>query len=119
MADMAHTPGPWTLTQRTCSIGCCDDIHEVAGQYPEDAEPCRHIATVNGGNAVWLHEGESEANARLIAAAPDMLALLEELEWNVTEEYFGNQFCPVCDGCKDTRGHAADCKLAELLKRLK
>ena len=76
---MSHTPGPWTLEKRTCSVGCCDDIQHVLAQYPEDSEPCRNIATVDGGNAVWLREGEAESNAKLIAAAPDLLSALQML----------------------------------------
>lgn len=60
MSDLySHTPGPWTT-----------DGHEIF--EPTAARPGCGVAKVNR-----LHE-EHGANARLIAAAPDMLA---ELRW--------------------------------------
>lgn len=66
-AVMGHTPGPWEA-----------DFDDVV-----DSEGYR-IA------AVSEHDGQYEANARLIAAAPDMLAALRD----VTETHNGK-----CDSC--------------------
>lgn len=63
------TPGPWTVELRKCGIGCCDDIAHIYAQYQGDLRPDRHLACVDGGNAVWLREGETQANARLIIEA--------------------------------------------------
>lgn len=84
-----HTPGPWTLKATTCGIGCCDDIQEVYAQYPGDDEPIRQIASVDGGNAVWLREGEAEANDRLIAAAPSLLEACQAAESGLTDAMLG------------------------------
>jgi rubrerythrin len=61
----------------------------------------------------------SHEDARLIAAAPDMLAMLEESEWSGA--YHENpDYCPICVAAKDGfHGHDADCKLGNLLKRIK
>lgn len=78
---VVHTPGPWTLKKKRCGQGCCDDLHEVLAKYEDDsaADPGRPIATVNGGNAVWLREGETDGNAALISAAPELLAACKAL----------------------------------------
>lgn len=68
------TPGPWDLKEMPCGIGCCT-VYDVAATYQDDKVPgTRSVAVVNGGNAVWLREGEDIANARLIAASPDLYA---------------------------------------------
>lgn len=63
---MSHTPGPWEIRNRD-HVG--DNIFSVGG---------RRIANTFGDQS----EGPYAANARLIAAAPD---LLEQLEW-ITEK---------------------------------
>lgn len=72
---VVHTQGPWALKSRRCAQGCCTGLHDVLAQYDDDETPERQVATVNGGNAVWLREGETEGNAALIAAAPELLAM--------------------------------------------
>ena len=56
-----HTPGPWEV----CG-------HDVRGPYAmgDSERPGLHVCTVAGGD---------KANARLIAAAPEMLDLLVKL----------------------------------------
>ncbi len=64
---MAHTPGPWTiLPNRVCVIGPC-------------AEDEGGSALVAMCAAARRDNDECAANARLIAAAPELLAALEEL----------------------------------------
>lgn len=66
-----HTPGPWIAysdpLSRNPSLTCgINGFHPVAGFHsPQDCQ----LATVY----------DVEANARLIASAPDLLAALEEL----------------------------------------
>lgn len=57
---MSHTPGPWRLIDGKSEV--------VAGD-------CYHVAYVKA----WFpeHSEEQEANARLIASAPEMRELLE------------------------------------------
>ncbi len=60
----AHTPGPWRV-----------DAHRqvVTVDYSERTGMSKLIAPTHDG----MPRAEQEANARLIAAAPDMLALLK------------------------------------------
>ena len=59
-----HTPGPWHLSEcagQTTDAGIC-------------AESGLHITDVGG---YGMRDDQNEANARLIAAAPELLAALE------------------------------------------
>jgi hypothetical protein len=63
---MTHTPGPW----RVGAVSTLDPFH--------------HYVNASSGLpiAIVLQHDEREANARLIALAPDMLALCERsLNW--------------------------------------
>jgi hypothetical protein len=71
---MTHTPGPWTAKIEPSHYPGCDDTDLPA--FVRDAD-----------GAVVAHVPESysvgksyEANARLIAAAPDLLSILEDIE---------------------------------------
>lgn len=75
MSKKAHTPGPWHVPSGS-----------FTGLSVEAGEP---IACPGYGGSMsdtqiicglsWLGTEEWEANARLIAAAPDMLEALEEI----------------------------------------
>jgi hypothetical protein len=67
---MAHTPGPWALP-----------TYGAAGSRGARNHPRRvHDFTDDRGNGDPI--GYSEANAKLIAAAPDLLAVCEMvLSW--------------------------------------
>lgn len=65
-----HTPGPWIAKRVRDS--------ETNGDLDIDSVDGYHIAESIGG----LDDGEEEANARLIAAAPDLLhACAAIVEW--------------------------------------
>jgi hypothetical protein len=61
---MAHTPGPWHVVPEAQSPWIVGDAE---GDSIADCEP----------PGPWMSEEEADANARLIAAAPDLLAALE------------------------------------------
>lgn len=62
---MSHTPGPWECTPSQIR----DDLHWITRR-----SSCELTVKVEG----------SEANARLIAAAPDLLAAMEALvDWSL------------------------------------
>ena len=61
--DAKHTPGPWTMGW------------EGAVREPGLGRPC--VGTT--GHADWVGPHGAEADARLIAAAPDLLALVERM----------------------------------------
>lgn len=78
-----HTPGPWVLMP---------EFHGDHGQYYiTDEADGSEIASVTA----WIgeHRAEAEANARLIAAAPDLLSALVMLrdadDIGVREGYSG------------------------------
>jgi hypothetical protein len=63
---MSHTPGPWHA-----------EIGPQGGYVISDDERGHTICL----RSPWpMRMGESEANARLIAAAPELLAALEEVD---------------------------------------
>ena len=59
-----HTPGPWAI--------------ESGGDIIQDAEPCFPLVA-HCFDTPGFADGEAEANARLMAAAPDLLAALRQL----------------------------------------
>lgn len=68
----AHTPGPWNITRK--GYGYVD----IRTPHKTSAEPNgQHVATAYQGSSI--DRKESEANARLIAAAPDLLAALQQM----------------------------------------
>lgn len=69
----AHTPGPWKVTDRF-------EISMDDG----DVQPL--VATVNADDASVSNE-QAEADARLIAAAPDLLDVLRVLTDHAKETY--------------------------------
>ena len=67
---MSYTPGPWVQEGK---------FGQTVSRYWADGE------NDLGGSALICHVanpgGDRAANARLIAAAPEMAALLQELSW--------------------------------------
>lgn len=80
--------------------------------------------TANEAMDAIIAEREREAS---IAAAPEMLAMLVELEWVGSREpmidsdgnpvSFGTCVCCLAQGRIEDTQHAPDCRLAALLKR--
>lgn len=70
-----HTPGPWMAHPYSSVAGC-----PISAQ-PDRAKNTIIIAAARSAAAEDLaaFRAEIEANARLIAAAPDMLAALERI----------------------------------------
>lgn len=65
-----HTPGPWLIGIQTCPTGSIATVYNTTDKWVE-------IWSEN-----WMVTGmppeEQSANARLIAAAPDLLKALKE-----------------------------------------
>lgn len=79
-----HTPGPWKHSVRYREV---DGAHVVCGAYigmwplpMAEIYDSNGLGGSNGGDAV-----EQISNARLIAAAPDLLAALESAELAVEQ----------------------------------
>lgn len=73
-----HTPGPWHYIGDSLT-------HRQFGVYAWGQSPQEHVCTVNDLPVplLWQRDPDvANANARLIAAAPDLLkALQAALEW--------------------------------------
>ena len=75
----AHTPGPWSLTTVPTSAGSCHQIGPFPTRRPDGAPTfaCLYADGIRIGIDDRLPNAiELAANARLIAAAPDLLAAL-------------------------------------------
>jgi hypothetical protein len=84
MSEAKYTPGPWN----------CDQYHPgeitAVSKWPEGAEARGIICTMNDKLLPGFPmQQQQEANARLIAAAPDLLAACKaariELAWLKTQ----------------------------------
>ena len=76
----AHTPGPWSLTTVPTSAGSCHKIGPFPASRPGRAPTfaCVYADGIRIGIDDRLPRAiELAANARLIAAAPELLAALE------------------------------------------
>ncbi|HEJ1761975.1 TPA: hypothetical protein SLV11_005855 [Pseudomonas aeruginosa] len=68
MSKQSHTPGPWEIERYS------DGLIQIVGNIHAVSEHEEHVTTV----VEEVTRGD-EANARLIAAAPDLLESLENL----------------------------------------
>ena len=84
-----HTPGPWNV------VDTSDDRKRL--QIHADAASLIIVASVHS-----VHDRIGQANARLIAAAPEMLAeILAALAEHAAEQHMGGD-CP-CEVCERRR----------------
>lgn len=91
---MSHTPAPWIAG------------HQASGDWLIQTDPSSHLPpwAVQDGTIAAIRGGEqAEANARLIAAAPELLAALRHL----LRYDFGDS-----DGAKEARAAVAKAEAA-------
>lgn len=69
----SHAPGPWTVRNRTVSF----------------IDHGKRYAIARVSNSPLITGESHEANARLIAAAPDLLVALRDLESSVSHYFRG------------------------------
>lgn len=77
---MTHTPGPWVAETSVCKDETGDGLAVIAVRtdVPEGCTPTRGmVAWVHSGLGACSTDDEAIATARLIAAAPDLLAALK------------------------------------------
>jgi len=67
-----HTPGPWAIKNGRCIYGSGDFIKPVVASVEDDH-----------------NDAETAANARLIAASPQMLEALSDILHEVTHDIAG------------------------------
>jgi hypothetical protein len=87
-----HTPGPWSVKSDPCHFDTLSSV--VAGK--DNGKGWTPLMVEIGGLA---NVDEQEANARLIAAAPDLLSALEDL-YAVTPD---NEGCVLGAACRVAR----------------
>lgn len=73
---VGHTPGPWLASGG--SVYALDESGQV-NRFYVNVQPGYVIRTNSSATSVHTSYGELDANARLIAAAPDLLEALEDL----------------------------------------
>jgi len=74
MSKTKFTPGPWKAIRDPLHYGSLSTVY--AGSTEEKAGIGAQMLVQVGG---WSNPTEQEANAHLIAAAPDMYMVLEEV----------------------------------------
>lgn len=72
---MSHTPGPWTVVEKSTGHNFEKNWREIGPRVVTASFYDRHR---NGETETFCGVVITEANARLIAAAPEMLEALEE-----------------------------------------
>lgn len=83
-AKVGHTPGPWEYLEDDCHD---DERHGVIAKCTD-----LWIATCFRSGTETSTEAEAEANARLIAAAPELLTSLRGLLAITVHPYDGAEF---------------------------
>lgn len=79
-----HTPGPWTIDDISAEGGGWESI-VILSKIQRDDHNFHHVCSVDWGGsdddepAIGEISGEDRANARLIAAAPELLEACEGL----------------------------------------
>jgi hypothetical protein len=98
----AHTPGPWSIETVPTSCGICHKIGPFPARLSSPERPnyaCVYSDNVRLGRIEGDKIGEELlANARLIAAAPDLLARVQK---EATE-------CEHCGGLGKIEHHRCD-----------
>lgn len=70
-----HTPGPWSLR------------HRPSGPWTVYVPAMSDSGRERFYNGIWIHQGDNEADARLIAAAPELLEALKlAQDWLSTDD---------------------------------
>jgi hypothetical protein len=95
-----HTPGPWTQRAgQRFIIAAPMDIHIAPGEPPRHFDDAKEICEVRA-SPVRAGIEESEANARLIAAAPELLAACRALV-DVLNDDLDTEQCAAWDTARD------------------
>lgn len=104
-----HDRGPFTVVDND---GCYVRRPEFATLRIEEYTPTNsELAVALIITDCPLAIAGAESLARLIVAAPDLLAELRKIEWGDCEE------CPCCSGGRYDMGHEEDCTLAAALAK--
>jgi hypothetical protein len=105
MSESRFTPGPWLVEYG-------EETGRPLGIYaPKDAGVPGAVGSIVRRNGIGLPSSDTaQANARLIAAAPDLLAGCEAMLLDY-ESQFGLNYCE-CDSSVDLTCNACRCRAA-------
>lgn len=81
MSEQSHTPGPWEIERYS------DGLIQIVGNVRAVSDHEEHVTTV-----VEAVTRGDEANARLIAAAPELLEALRACVSRITDEVADAEF---------------------------
>jgi hypothetical protein len=81
---MAHTPGPWSIGRHSLQAGDIRRITVRGPARPRGPAERPYSDVIAEACTDWGTHDEVEANARLIAAAPEMLAALRSANHFIT-----------------------------------
>ncbi len=107
-----HTPGPWEQSHRKTPADMWNtQVYTPDGEiictlhwYPKPKDADGRIGTYR------------DANARLIAAAPELLEALRSIQWGGNVDGF--PACPSC-GRDNEEGHSPVCRISLALAKAK
>lgn len=85
MSNAEHTPGPWTIHREDSNEWAMVMSGGSAGKIVANVS-CESCPNTHSAPA--FVQMPQEANARLIAAAPELLKALEDLVWAVENKQF-------------------------------
>lgn len=71
-----HTPGPWTIVE-TKYPNIISNWHIQIGKIEIPFFPYKRVYSEDKSLSAFISDDEQKANARLIAAAPDLLAFAQ------------------------------------------
>jgi hypothetical protein len=81
--ETTHTPGPWTIAKEGIDVEGMA-AHAIMSPDSLRAEgPVIVAGVVAIDHMAWPECGDDEANAKLIAAAPDLLAVAKKLHLSI------------------------------------
>jgi hypothetical protein len=111
--DTKFTPGPWRVGE--------DDSLQQNGDLPILREKTHIALTYSRRPLQSESEEETQSNASLIAAAPELYAVLKGVEWSgaryipVLDDWV--DACPRCNEKRSTGKHKASCNLNAALAK--
>lgn len=106
-----YTEGPWSAYQRR---------HDETWSIEGGGDTIAYLCYLDEPTHDIIHLENAEANARLIAAAPELLAELEKASRQIDPKNLRNHLCPCCGASRaeeDADLHYKGCTLNAAIKK--